>query len=231
MNIRALLFTGGLLGLSSALSAQTTSVNPGINDAYLRDGLVVTEWIERLEGEGREVADNRDAIVDRLNLQPGDDIADVGTGTGLFLTRLSAATGPDGTVYAIDIVPKFLDHIDAQRDRLGLDNVETVLCSEREVGLPADSVDIAFICNVYHHFEYPADSLASIHRALRPGGRLVLIDFKRIPGQSADWILGHMRAGQEVFEAEIVAAGFRKSTAVTDLLAANYFVIFTKSDV
>jgi predicted methyltransferase len=83
---------------------------------------------------------------------------------------------------------------------------------------------------VYHHFEYPYDSVASIHKALRSGGRIVLIDFKRIPGESSDWILNHMRAGQEVFEEEIIKSGFKKSSEVNDLLKENYMVIFEKVD-
>ena len=70
--------------------------------------------------------------------------------------------------------------------------------------------------------------MASLHRALKPGGRVVLIDFHRIPGTSSDWVLGHVRAGQDVFEAEITQAGFRKVREETDLLQENYFVVFEK---
>lgn len=216
------------IALIPALFAQETSVNPGINAPYLKDGLVVAEWVERLEGEGREVADSRDEIVARARIAPGSRIADIGTGTGLFLPALAAAAGDAGKVYAVDIVQKFLDHVDRQSRQRGWTNVETVRCSERSVGLPTASIDVAFIVNVYHHFEYPADSLASLHRALTPGGRVILVDFKRIPGESKDWILDHMRAGQEVFEAEITASGFRKSTEINDLLTSNYMVIFEK---
>ena len=85
-----------------------------------------------------------------------------------------------------------------------------------------------FICDVYHHFEFPAASLATVHKALKPGGELVLIDFKRIPGESSDFIMGHVRAGQEVFEAEVIAAGFEKVDEVKNLLEENYFVKFRR---
>ncbi|MBT5902192.1 MAG: methyltransferase domain-containing protein [Opitutaceae bacterium] len=217
------------LALSAGVFAQETSVNPGINASYLSEDMVVASWVERLEREGREVADNRDAIVARIGIKPGMEIADIGTGTGLFLPTLSAAVGEQGKVYAVDIIEKFLAHVHTHIERRGWKNVETVLCTERSAELAPNSVDLAFICNVYHHFEYPADTLASLHRALRPGGRIVLVDFKRIPGTSADWILNHMRAGQEVFEAEITQAGFNKTDEITDLLSDNYFVIFEKS--
>jgi ubiquinone/menaquinone biosynthesis C-methylase UbiE len=209
---------------------QKKSVNPGINASYLKKDLVVKEWIERLEAEGREVFDNREAIVKRLRLKPGMDVADIGSGTGAHVPFMAEAVEKCGKVYAVDIVPKFLDHIDQQIKQNHWKNVETVLCTERSVKLPTNSVDLAFICNVYHHFEYPDDSLASIHKAVRSGGRLVLIDFKRIPGESSEWILGHMRAGQEVFETEIINAGFEKSKQVDDLLKDNYMVVFNKVD-
>ena len=225
------LILGSLLsGLPFAsVQAQTSSVMPGINDSYLKEGLIVADWIERLGREGREVYDNRQAIVDRLDLKPGMDVADIGTGTGVHLPFLASKIRPNGKAYAVDIVPKFITHIDEQAKLNEWSNVETVLCSERSVELPPASIDVAFICNVYHHFEYPNDSLASIHSALREKGRIILIDYKRIPGTSADWMMNHMRAGQAVFEKEITAAGFTKTREITDLFTDNYFVIFTKN--
>jgi predicted methyltransferase len=82
------------------------------------------------------------------------------------------------------------------------------VCTETSATLPPESIDVAFVCDTYHHFEYPDQTMASIHRALAPGGRLLVVDFERIPGKSRKWILGHMRAGKEVFRAEIEAAGF-----------------------
>jgi SAM-dependent methyltransferase len=225
-----LLFGSASMSLVVPALAQSTSVNPGINDSYLKEGMIVRDWIERLGREGREVYDNRQAIVDRLDLKPGMDVADIGTGTGVHLPFLASKVLPSGKAYAVDIVPKFIAHIEQQARSNDWTNVRPVLCTERSVELPADSVDVAFICNVYHHFEFPKDTLASIHAALRSGGRLILIDYKRIPGESADWMLNHMRAGQEVFESEIKAAGFTKTREVTDLFKDNYFVIFTKSE-
>ena len=93
---------------------------------------------------------------------------------------------------------------------------------------PPESIDSAFICDVYHHFEYPQQSLASLHRALRRNGEVFLIDFKRVPGVSSDWILNHVRAGQDVVTAEFAAAGFKK-IEVIDLLKDNYALRFRKT--
>jgi ubiquinone/menaquinone biosynthesis C-methylase UbiE len=136
--------------------------------------------------------------------------------------------GAEGKVYAVEIAPKFLVHIRDRAQKAGATNVEAVLCTARSVELPENSIDLAFICDAYHHFEFPQASLASLHKALKPGGEIVLIDFKRIPGESSDFVMGHVRAGQEVFEAEIAAAGFEKVSEVKDVLKENYFVRYRK---
>ncbi|HIG29496.1 MAG TPA: methyltransferase domain-containing protein [Verrucomicrobiales bacterium] len=203
------------------------SVNPGINRSYLRDDIKVVEWVERFEVEGREVYDHRDRIVKALGIQTGSTVADIGSGTGLFTALLAEAVGPEGRVYAVDIVEAFLKHVGDYLEKKEITNVETLLCSERSVKLPPASIDLAFICDVYHHFEYPNSSLASIHEALKPGGILVLVEFERIPGKSSNWILKHVRAGKETFSSEIVSAGFRKLDQA-DFLKENYLVRFQK---
>ncbi len=208
------------------LVAQQESVRPGINDSF-RDPNVV-EFTGRFEVESREVFARRAAIVEALELGSGQCVADIGAGTGLFTRLLAQAVGPQGRVAAVDIAPKFLEHIQATCREAGLANVTTQLGTAQSASLPADSVDLVFICDTYHHFEFPQKMLASLHQALRPGGRLVLIDFRRIEGTSTEWILSHVRAGQEVFEGEIEAAGFRKQTEVTGLLDENYFSIFER---
>ena len=106
---------------------------------------------------------------------------------------MAAKTNGKGKLYAVDITPKFIEHINGRVKEAGLTNVETVLCKEDSVELPPASIDFAFICDVYHHFEYPDDSMASLYEALRPGGEIVIIDFDRIEGVSRDWVLGHVR--------------------------------------
>lgn len=204
-----------------------TSAKPGVNADYLKPDLDVTKWVERFEREGREIYDHREAIVAAARTKPGSTMADIGAGTGLFTPYFSRAVGARGKVYAVDIVPAFLDRINKRATSEGLDNVHTVLCTERSVELPANSIDFAFICDVYHHFEYPRSSMASLHRALRPDGEVLMVEFKRIPGVSSDWILNHVRAGQEVFTAEIEAAGF-KQIEENHLLKDNYVIRFRK---
>lgn len=218
--------TGAGSNQTSAAPAEA-SAKPGINAEYLKPDLNVTNWVERFEREGREIYDHREAIVAAARLKPGMVVADIGAGTGLFTPYFSRAVGPKGRVMAVDIVPAFLDRIRERAKAEGLANVQTVLCTERSVELPPNSIDVAFICDVYHHFEYPQSSMASLHRALRPGGEVLLVEFKRIPGVSSDWVLNHVRAGQEVFTAEIKTVGFEQLEQL-DLLKDNYVVRFRK---
>lgn len=216
-----------LLSFATGL-AQEQSVKPGINAKFLDPELKVGEWAERFETESREIFHQRKKIVAAVGLKPGMTVADIGAGTGLFVVPFAEAAGEKGKVYAVEIAPTFLEHIRERAKQAGVRNIETVLGKERSVELPEASVDLAFICDVYHHFEYPQDSLASLHRALKPDGELLLIDFKRIPGESSDFVMGHVRAGQEVFESEVVAAGFEKIGEVKDVLNENYFVRFRR---
>jgi ubiquinone/menaquinone biosynthesis C-methylase UbiE len=135
--------------------------------------------------------------------------------------------GTEGRVYGVDIAPKFDEHITKAATERQLPQVTAVLCSERSVELPAASVDLVFVCDTYHHFEYPAPMLASLKKALKPGGEMVVVDFKRIPGVSSEWMMTHVRAGQEVFESEIVAAGFTK-VGEPLTFKDNYVVRFRK---
>lgn len=184
------------------------SVKPGINDAFLDPDLNVGTFVARFEGESREVFLAREKIVAAMQLSPGQDVVDVGAGTGPFIGLLSRAVGDEGKVYAIDIAQRFVDHMARRAANEGLANVEALLCSENSVDLPARSVDVALICDVYHHFEYPRSSVSSISYALRRGGEVVIVDFERIPGVSREWILGHVRAGKEEVIAELDSFGF-----------------------
>ena len=105
----------------------------------------------------------------------------------------------------------------------------SVLCSDRSIRLPSNSLDVVFVCDTYHHFEYPRSTLASIRRALKPGGKLIVVDFERIPGKSRPFILNHVRAGKQVFRNEIVDAGFRfVDELAMPALRENYLLRFER---
>lgn len=216
----------GLISAASGVSAQEKSVRPGINDSF-RDP-DVKSFVERFEIESREVFHEREKILKACGIRPGMVVADIGAGTGLFTRMFSKTVGDQGRVLAVDISRKFLDHITVRSREIGLKNIETVLCSDDSVKLPENLVDLAFISDTYHHFEYPEKTMKSLLSSLKPGGRLVVIDFHRIEGKSSDFVMGHVRAGQEVFEKEILGCGFRKVSEDKELLKENYFLVFEK---
>lgn len=222
------------LACACAAPEPEVSVHPGINEPYLagEGELVLDDWLARFETESREIYAHKDAIVAALELEANDDVADVGAGTGLFTIPFARAVDGglfrEGTVYAVDIAPDFLEHVRTRARQEDVDNVETVLCDERSVNLPAYSVDVVFVCDTYHHFEYPRSTLASIRDALRPRGRLIVIDFERIPGTSSDWILEHVRADRQTVVAELQAAGFALVRTLDLPLEENYALEFRK---
>ena len=192
-----------------AITTEKTGVKPGINDRFIAPDLDVSEWLGRFEIESREVYSARERVLAACDIKPGWSIADVGAGTGFYSRLFASAVGESGWVYAVDISPSFLKHINEKSREENVQNVTCVLGSARSVRLPPNSVDMVFVCDTYHHFEHPSSTLASIYQALKPGGTLVLIDFERIPGESREFILGHVRAGKEVFQSEVVEAGFK----------------------
>lgn len=197
-----------VLAGSGASAAPEPPPQPGLNQRFLDPEMDVESWIERFESESREVYRAREAILAEVGLDEGMRVADVGAGTGLFVPLFAKAVGEGGKVYAVDISPRFLEHLRERSRAAGLDQVEVVEGTEDSVQLPEASVDVVFVCDTYHHFSKPGASLASIHRALRPGGRLVVVEFDRVPGKSRPWLLDHVRAGKAEFRAEIEAAGF-----------------------
>ena len=201
------------------------NVNPGINNGYVDPS--VTQWRGVFERDGREIWDRRDDIVRQLRLRPGQVVADVGAGTGFFSVMMARAVAPGGRVYAVDIAQNFVDaSVQRARDQ-GLDNVIGVVNDARSLRLPPGSVDLVFTSDTYHHFEYPQSMLRSIHDALRPDGELVVIDFRRVPGVSHPWVLGHVRAGEAEVMAEIEAAGFELVERL-DFMQTQYFLRFRR---
>ena len=215
---------------SGGWARREKSVRPGINDNYKNAD--VETWISRFESESREIYQQRDKIVRSVGAKPGTVMADIGAGTGFLTLLFARQVGESGKVFAVDITPEFLEHIDMRVREQGLNNVQTIQCREDSAELPPTSIDLAFLCDTYHHFEYPRSTMSSIHRALKTGGELVVIDFKRIPEVSREWVLGHVRADQDAVTKEIVAVGFELIGGRTNVsyLDENYLLRFRKMD-
>jgi ubiquinone/menaquinone biosynthesis C-methylase UbiE len=179
-----------------------------MNKKFTAPDMDIQEFVKRFETEARDVYVKRKDITRTVGLRPGDVVADIGAGTGLFTLLFAEQVGQKGTVYAVDIGPEFLKYIAEQAKKHGYEKViKTVLNTQDSTELPAGSIEIAFICDTYHHFEHPEKMLASLHRALRPGGRLIIIDFD-LRKDSNDFVKQRARASKEVYYKEIGAAGF-----------------------
>jgi cyclopropane fatty-acyl-phospholipid synthase-like methyltransferase len=202
----------------------------GINDSYKSRNVDVQEWVQRFEGEGREAFDLRREIVRAVGLEAGQSVADVGAGTGLFEPLLAHAVGSQGTVYAIDIAPAFIQHIEQRARTAGLTQVKTVLSNERSIELPASSVDVIFTCDAYHHFVHYGDMLASMRKALKPGGELIVVDFdvesKAIPRP----MIEHVGRTKNEFRRQIEDAGFTLAEDLTlEDMKASFMYRFVKA--
>lgn len=231
MDARILVRISSALALLLALFVSTTalpqekSVNPGINETY--ENPDVENMISILEQEERAIFKYRHAIVAALGLEPGLVVADVGSGSGFFTRLIAKEIGPDGKVYAVDIAQKSLDHVQKVAKEEGIDNIQPVLGEHKTTTLSSDSVDVVFVCDTYHHFEYPVHMLDSIKKSLRDGGRLVIVDFERVKGVTPDFYYEHVRAGKGTFTDEIRDSGFEMEKEIP-LLKDQYFRVFRK---
>lgn len=187
-------------------------------------GRTAEEWINTLETPARLTSLKIPETIKALDLKPGQVIADIGAGTGIFTTRFANAVKPDGFVYAVDIDQALLDHISEAATEVGLSNVQTVLGEYDDPKLP-DNVDLAFINDVLHHIEHRDVYLKNLAAYLNPGGRVALIEFK--PGQGGHANDPSLQVSQEQATAWMTAAGL-KQLQVIDLFPDKYFVIYGK---
>lgn len=170
-----------------------------------------------------------DRILAVAGVRPGQTVADIGTGGGALLPPLSQAVGAKGTVFAEDI---FLDFLAAARKRatsLNLANVQFVLGDIRSVKLPDACCDFAFTVDAYHHYDYPAEMLASIQKSLKPSGRLVIVDYyKRAGAMNGNFALTHIRLDQDEVIREVEANGFRTVLKQEHVPGSQWIGVFAK---
>jgi ubiquinone/menaquinone biosynthesis C-methylase UbiE len=201
-----------VLGLSSLASAQLAS-RPA------------EEWSKTLEQPSRLEALKIDDIVSRLALKPGQVVADLGAGPGLFEVPLGKAVAPAGKVYAVEIDKGFLPMIEAKAKQAKLANVRTVLGEFTDPKLPAQDVDLAFMHDVLHHVEDRAGYLKNAARYVKPDGRFVVIDYGASSSPHRDQ--PNLIVSVEQVTGWMKAAGFAKVRKV-DLFPDKYFLVFSR---
>ena len=192
-------------------------------------GRPAEDWAIVLESGRRINGLEIDEVVSRIGLQPGELVADMGAGTGIFSVSLARAVGPTGTVLAMEVDPGFLPMIEQKAVAGGVQNIQTVLGEFQDPKLPRRDVDVAFFHDVIHHIEGRQAYIQSTARYLGPGSRMVVVDYHgghpRAPHQDQPELLITLA---EVTE-WMAAAGY-EMTQEFDLFEEKFFVVFTKTD-
>ena len=183
------------------------------------------EYIKVLEDPSRDEWQKPDLVVDSLGLRLGDEVADLGAGSGYFTIRLARVVGSTGKVYAVDIDPKLLEYIDHRAKEEQLDNIQTILADPNDPKLGSNSVDLIFICDVLHHINDRGKYYPLLSRELRPGGRLVNIDFqkRKLPVGPPE----EMKIDKKDMIKEVEPQGFQVAREF-DFLKYQYFLIFER---
>ncbi len=180
-------------------------------------------WLERQE---REQEENTTQLLKNLAVQPGMAIADIGAGSGYHSTLLSNMVG-NGKVYAVDVEPEMIAYLNERIKREGKKNIIPVLSTEKAVSLPANSMDMMLLVDVYHEFSFPYEMTRSMLEALKPGGKLVLVEFRaEDPNVPIKTI--HKMSQQQAVK-ELKAAGFSFEKNISNL-PWQHCLIFRKSE-
>ena len=178
-------------------------------------------WLER---DSRATQEKPDLAIEKLDLKTDDIVADIGAGTGYFSFRMARQV-PEGKVYAVDIQPEMLDEIVFLREKNNVTNLETVLGREDDPNLPPESIDLALMVDAYHEFAYPKEMMEGIVRALKPGGRVVLLEYRQENPTIAIKPLHKM--SQKQVKKELKAAGL-KWQETKEFLPEQHFLVFSK---
>ncbi len=183
------------------------------------------EWIKTLESPARIQGLKIEETVARLGLKPGDVVADIGAGSGIFEAPLARAVGPTGKVYAEEVDRGLVDNIARKQKEFQIPNIIPVLGQFTDPALPARDVDVAMINDVLHQVEDRATYLKNLGKYIKPGGRVAIIEF--YPDKGGHRTHPELQVTKEQAAAWMADAGFRPAQEF-DLVADKYFVVYAK---
>lgn len=178
-------------------------------------GIVAPEWSS---GPDRDAADESGQLIRGLDIRPGMTVADIGAGSGYHTLRLSPAVGPSGVVYAEDIVESYISGLRREAERRGLGNVRIVVGKADDPALPAGAVDRAVLVHMYHEIESPYALLWRLAAALKPGGRVGVIDLDRPTPRHG--------TPPALLKCEFEAVGYRQVSQATMDGGVGYLAVF-----
>jgi len=221
-------------GVQPAAYAQRYTSAPasadGIGKRYMeREIAAVMGWqgAAWLEREEREREERTDLLLAALALRPGMVVADIGAGTGYLSRRMAPAVTPGGKVWAVDVQPEMIELLEAGIKSSGLTQIEARLSSADTVNLPAASVDLAIMVDVYHELAYPYEVMDSLIKALKPGGRVVFVEYKAEDPRVPIKPLHKMSEAQIRREAAIFPLEWERTVST---LPWQHVVVFRKKD-
>lgn len=214
----------GALFLWQASAFQTPGTHPvtGRKIAGVM-GMSGADWLVRPE---REAEEQPEKALDALNLKPGMVVADIGAGVGYMSLRLAKRVGPSGKVYANDLQPEMLAKLRENAAKASVTNVVTVVGDVADPKLPANTMDLVLLVDVYHEFSQPQQMLRKIRETLKPDGRLVLLEY-RAEDPSVPIIAEHKMTVAQV-KAELEAEGFVLQPVI-ETLPRQHILILTKA--
>jgi ubiquinone/menaquinone biosynthesis C-methylase UbiE len=209
--------------LLGTLAAQKPGVHPVSGRVYaLPMGVAGAPWLERRE---REIEEDPDLAMRLIRVARGSTVADLGAGSGYFTIRLAKAVGAEGKVYAVDIQQGMLDLLQRAVTKEKLTNVTPVLGAADDPRLPAASLDLVLMVDVYHELSSPQTTLGHLKNALKPGGRLVLLEYR---AEDPDVpILPEHKMTKAMVKLEIEHEGFRQQRVYDDL-PRQHLIVFTR---
>lgn len=216
-----------LVLVASAVAVAQQIVSPGVHPISgrryaLTMSYLGADWLDRSE---RVQEEEPDVALDALELTPGSVVADVGAGSGYMTVKMAQRVGPTGKVYANDIQPQMLNILRQRLDRERVPNVELVLGTMDDPRLPANTLDLILMVDVYHEFAQPQPMLHKMRDALKTGGRLVLLEYRK-EDPSIPIRPDHKMSVAEA-KMEVEAEGFTLSS-VDERLPRQHILVFTK---
>jgi precorrin-6B methylase 2 len=229
--IAALLATPTQRALALDATAAYEQIKPspdGIGKRYMgREIAQVMGWqgAAWLEREEREKEERTDLLLRELALKPGMVVADVGAGTGYIARRMATAVGASGAVFAVDVQPEMIEMLKALSSKAKLPQIKPVLGSVKDVKLAASSVDLAIMVDVYHELEFPSEVMSSLIRAMKPGGRVVFVEYRAEDANVPIKALHKMSEAQVKLEAALVGLRWERTASS---LPWQHVVIFRK---
>jgi SAM-dependent methyltransferase len=220
---RAALVPALAFALVAAVAAQQAGVHPLSGRRFAPTmGVEGADWLDRSE---RDLEEDPDRAIDVLRIEKGATVADVGAGSGYMTVKLSKKVGPQGKVYANDIQQGMLDLLNKRLVKSKITNVTTVLGTQDDPRLPLEALDLIIMVDVYHELSQPQVILRKLRSSLKPGGRLVLLEYRKEDPDVP--IRPEHKMSVADAKLELEAEGF-KLTRTNEDLPRQHILIFTR---